>query len=162
MLCQALWMEFWWYSRLKKIAGSLHLAAGDLALGFTLALWFAPSKTRITTPWWKDLAVDEVGALWPLCRPSTCRQRGRTAVVEVYTVHRDCATSWPFHHVVTRRNSSPVTAVAPQPVIATVTRASEPPLSPAATTSSQNWAPPLMNSINWCLSELLWCLSELR
>jgi hypothetical protein len=24
-------MEFWWYSRLKKITGSLHLAAGDPA-----------------------------------------------------------------------------------------------------------------------------------
>jgi hypothetical protein len=39
-------------------------------------------------------------------------------------------------------------------VNATVTRASEPPLSPAASTSSQNWAPPLMNSINWCPNEL--------
>jgi hypothetical protein len=51
---------------------------------------------------------------------STCWRRGRAAVVEVYVVRRDRTTLWPFHHVVSSRNSSVVTAVAPQPVNATV------------------------------------------
>jgi hypothetical protein len=56
----------------RKISDALNLAAGDLALGFASALWFTPCKAWIMTPWWKDLVVDEVGALWPLYRPSTC------------------------------------------------------------------------------------------
>jgi hypothetical protein len=56
---------------------------------------------------------------------STCRRRGLAAVVEVYVVRRDRAMSWPFHHVVASRNSSLVTAVAPQPVNATVERRSD-------------------------------------
>ena len=56
---------------------------------------------------------------------STCQRRGRAAIVEVFIVRRDRATLWPFHHVVVSRNSSLVTAVAPQPVNATVERRSD-------------------------------------
>jgi hypothetical protein len=45
------------------------------------------------------------------------RRRGRMAVIGVVVLHHGCATLRAFHHVVTSRTSSPVTAVAPQPVI---------------------------------------------
>ena len=45
------------------------------------------------------------------------RRRGRMAVIGVAVLHHGCATLRAFHHVVTSRTSSPVTAVAPQPVI---------------------------------------------
>jgi hypothetical protein len=56
---------------------------------------------------------------------STCRRRGRAAVVEVYVVRRDRVTPWPFPYVVASCNSSLVTIVAPQPVNATVARRSD-------------------------------------
>jgi hypothetical protein len=60
---------------------------------------------------------------------STCRRRGRAAVVEVYVVRRDRAMPWPFHHDVVSRNSSLVTVVASYPVTATVDRRDDSPLS---------------------------------
>jgi hypothetical protein len=78
------------------------------------------------------------------------------AVTGVAVLYCDCATLQVFHHVVPSRNSSPVTAVAPQPVItggsATV-EATHPLLQypcfpPAASTTLRNWTPPSMGSIN--------------
>jgi hypothetical protein len=40
----------------------------------------------------KIFAGDELGALFRSIASSTCRQRGRAAVVEVYVVRRDRAT----------------------------------------------------------------------
>jgi hypothetical protein len=124
------------------------------ALRFTSAPRFVPSVVWITIGSRKIFTVDEFGALFYLDVIPTCRRRGRAAVAEVYTVNRDCATPWPFHHVVASRNSSLVTVVALQPVTATVTRASELPRSPAASALSSNWMPPPMESINCCPNEL--------
>jgi hypothetical protein len=48
------------------------------------------------------------------------QRRGFTAVNGVGIFHRGCATPQAFNHVASSRTSSPITAVAPQPVSATV------------------------------------------
>jgi hypothetical protein len=53
------------------------------------------------------------------------RRRGFTAVTGVGVLRRDCATPQAFNHVATSRTSSPITAVAPPPVSATVKRAGD-------------------------------------
>jgi hypothetical protein len=53
------------------------------------------------------------------------RRHGRVAIVMMYVVRRDHATSWPSHHLTASRNNSPVTVIAPQPVITTVDRRSD-------------------------------------
>jgi hypothetical protein len=50
------------------------------------------------------------------------RRREFTAFTRVGVLHRDCATPQAFNHVATSRTSSPITAVAPQPVSAMVKR----------------------------------------
>ena len=84
------------------------------------------------------------------------RRRGRMAVIGVAVLHHGCATLRAFHHVVTSRTSSPITAVAPQPVLtggsATV-NATHPLLQypcfpPAASTTLWNWTPPTTGTIN--------------
>jgi hypothetical protein len=78
------------------------------------------------------------------------------AVTGVAVPHCGCATLKAFHHVVPSRTTSPVTAVAPQPVLtggsATV-NATHPLLQypcfpPAASTTSWNWTPPTTGTIN--------------
>jgi hypothetical protein len=44
------------------------------------------------TPGEKIFAEDELGALFHYVASSTCRRRGRAAVVEVYVVRRDHTT----------------------------------------------------------------------
>jgi hypothetical protein len=53
-------MEFQWYGDLK-ISGAVHLAAGDPAPGFALALRFMTSGARITSRGERSLARDEDG-----------------------------------------------------------------------------------------------------
>jgi hypothetical protein len=80
MLCQALWMEFWWYSTLKKIAGSLYLAADDSAPRSSSALRFMPGGVQLTTQGKKYHTGDELGALFhPVAVPT-------------------CPTMWPHSH----------------------------------------------------------------
>jgi hypothetical protein len=51
------------------------------------------------------------------------RRRGFTAITGVGVFHRGCAMPQAFNHVDSSRTSSPITAVAPQPVSATVSPA---------------------------------------
>jgi hypothetical protein len=66
------------------------------------------------------------------------RRRGFTAVTGVGVLHRDCATPQAFNHIDTSRTSSSITAVAPQPVSATVKRAGDSPLLSGRRASSPN------------------------
>jgi hypothetical protein len=95
------------------------------ALGFASALQFAHSNARITTLGEKILLWMRSEHCGRSVASSTCRRRGRAAVVEVYVVRHDRSMSWPFHHVVASHNSSLVTVVAPHPVNATVDRRSD-------------------------------------
>jgi hypothetical protein len=60
------------------------------------------------------------------------------AVTRVGVFHRDCATPQAFNHVATSRTSSPITAVAPQPVSATIKRAGDSSLLSGRRTSLSN------------------------
>jgi hypothetical protein len=73
---------------------------------------------------------------------------GLMAVTRVVVLHSDCATLRAFHHVVTSRTSSPITAVAPQSVSATVNRAGDSPLLSTAARHHCNSRPSLLRSIN--------------
>jgi hypothetical protein len=64
------------------------------------------------------------------------RRRGFTTITGVGVFHRDCAMPQAFNHVATSRTSSPITAVAPQPVSAMVKRASD------SSLLSGRWASP--------------------
>jgi hypothetical protein len=80
MLCQALWMEFWWYSTLKKIAGLLYLSVDDSAPWSSLALRFVPGGVQITTQGEKYRKGDELRALFcPVAVPT-------------------CPATWPHSH----------------------------------------------------------------
>jgi hypothetical protein len=146
-------MEFQWYSDLK-ISSAVHLATGDPAPGFALALWFVPSNVQITTLGEKILSWMWSGHCGCSDAVPTCRRRGRAVIAKVYAGRSDCATPWPFHHVVASHNNSAMTAVAPQLVTATIAHVSKLPLSPAASTPSPNWTPPLLASINWVINQV--------
>jgi hypothetical protein len=80
---------------------------------------------------------------YPLAGDVVERASPRCTLVVVIASRRD-----PFHHVVASRNNSAMTVVAPQPETAMIARVSKLPLSPAASTPSPNWTPPLLASIN--------------
>jgi hypothetical protein len=61
MLCQVLWMAFWWYSRLTKILSTLHLAAGDPRARIRAGDAIRAVGTQITTQGEKIFTVDETG-----------------------------------------------------------------------------------------------------
>ena len=65
----------------------------------------------------KYLVADVHELLWPHCSLPFARRRGRMTVIGVTVLHRGCATLQASHHVVPSRTSSPIAAVAPQPVI---------------------------------------------
>jgi hypothetical protein len=115
-------MGFQWYSNWIRFHIQRISPPVTRALGFAPALWFVPSNAWITTPGEKiSLWMNSEHYGRSVAHPLATR-RGRAAVVEVYVVRCDRATSWPFHHIVASHSSSLVTVVAPQPVNTTVDR----------------------------------------
>jgi hypothetical protein len=110
----------------KRSSGSLHFTAGDLRAWIRAGCHDScPVMCGITIRVKRSSPWMSMGHCGRSVASSTCRWRGRAAVIEVYVVCHDRAMSWPFHHVVASHNSSLVTAVAPQPVNATVERRSD-------------------------------------
>jgi hypothetical protein len=66
------------------------------------------------------------------------RRRGFLAIAGVAVLRHDCATLPSVKHVATSRTSSTMTAVAPQPVSATVSRAGDSPFHSGRRASSPN------------------------
>jgi hypothetical protein len=66
------------------------------------------------------------------------RRRGSLAITGVAVLRRDCATLPAVKHVTTSRTSSTMTAVAPQPISATVSRAGDSPFHSGCRASSPN------------------------
>jgi hypothetical protein len=119
MVWQTDWRRIWWYSKQKSSVQPPSLPAA-------FAPGFAPAVAIRASSEWISLTREKISLRMgsSYCGLAVLdhlhRRHGFTAITGVGVLHRDCATPPAFNHVATSRTRSPITAVAPQPVSATV------------------------------------------
>jgi hypothetical protein len=132
------WMVFWWYSALKEIRCSAPRRRLTMRSDSRRSPWFVPPGGGLRSAVKRSHRGCVRDTMAALSLDHLRRRRGLTVVTGVGILHRDCAMPQAFNHVATSHNSSPMSAVAPQLVSATVNRAGDSSLLSSRRTSPSN------------------------